>query len=169
MLTGTAGGLQVTAVPAAHAGTRGAWAGRTPAVGAVCGDTGLVDPGAGAGPTMEVAIAVAPRAKMNRSSSQRRGSRCPGHLRAFPPPSRWSAWTSWPLICCSPSAAAARLSMSRPTPCHSPTITVVASAVEVVRDVIGEQGGTSMLTGTELDVAIRFAAQRTRWPSPRSR
>jgi hypothetical protein len=33
--------------------------GRTAAVGAVCGNTGLVDPGAGAGPTMEVAGTVA--------------------------------------------------------------------------------------------------------------
>jgi hypothetical protein len=95
---------RMPAVLAAHTGTRGAWAqpgkwrrpGRTAAVGAVCGDMGLVVPGA------------------HHGGGHHRDRADPdGHV----------------------ELAAARFSMVRPSPCHSPTITAVGLDVVAVRDV----------------------------------
>jgi hypothetical protein len=58
---------------------------RTAAVGAVWGNTGLVDPGAGLGSTMGTATAVvAPITMLGSDAQQRRGSRCLGCRRAYP-------------------------------------------------------------------------------------
>jgi hypothetical protein len=75
MLIGIDRGPQ--SLPAAHAGTRGAWA-QSNAHGAalverpllgLCAATGARRSGGGAGPTMEVATAVVACATMNRSGA----------------------------------------------------------------------------------------------------
>jgi hypothetical protein len=48
-----------------------------------------------------VNTATTPNIVFTSTVQPRRGSRSAGRLRAFPPPSRWSAWTSWRLRCCS--------------------------------------------------------------------